>query len=304
MALSFGELQVIQDMADHLYSFLPGKPHPYANQSISFPGAAREVGVGDFWSSGSKGPSITILLERTLDSRRDLFCKLILKIVYKALTYRRNRNPITREEIEQLNELILRLEFKIPELWKPIFLEGLPSKLKKDAKPKILDKTDRDKVKNELISLNNLEPIPRGFAFEKVLQELFAMFELAPRNSFRLRGEQIDGSFQLGTDTYLIEARWRKEPTNQTDLLVFREKVESKSAWSRGLFVSYNGFLKQGLESFSRGRSTNIIGMDGSDIYFILDGEISLSDAIKRKARRAAETGDLFVSVNDLCRKL
>ena len=58
--------------------------------------------------------------------------------------------------------------------------------------------------------------------------------------------------------------------------LIFREKVESKAAWSRGLFVSYSGFTQDGLTAFSRGRSTNFIGMDGRDLYFILDGQLSL----------------------------
>jgi hypothetical protein len=49
----------------------------------------------------------------------------------------------------------------------------------------------------DLIAISDLEPTPRGFAFEKFLTEAFAIFGLAPRGSFRLTGEQIDGSFQL-----------------------------------------------------------------------------------------------------------
>lgn len=41
----------------------------------------------------------------------------------------------------------------------------------------------------------------RGFAFEKLLGEIFEAYNLAPRASFRIVGEQIDGSFQLGSDT-------------------------------------------------------------------------------------------------------
>lgn len=43
--------------------------------------------------------------------------------------------------------------------------------------------------------------------------------------------------------------------------------------------------------------------MNGQDIYFILDGQMSLPDAISMKARRAAETGNFFVSVFDLIRE-
>lgn len=308
MPLSLAESQAVNEIAQYLYDFLPGNPHPYADQNLSFPGAAQKVGLGHLWNGGSKRPAITMLLERTLETRRDLFCNLLLEIVRKGLIYRNNKgNPVTREEIKQLNELILKVKFKVPELWDPGFLDSLPSKQKVVKEEKIKEKisqTDLDKLKDELVKLNDLEPIQRGFAFEKFLQELFSLFELAPRGSFRLVGEQIDGSFQLGTDTYLVEAKWQTKQTSQADLLIFREKVESKSAWSRGLFISYSGFSQDGLTAFSRGRSTNIIGMNSQDIYFVLNEEMSLVDAIIRKARRAAETGEFFVSVYDLSREL
>jgi hypothetical protein len=37
--------------------------------------------------------------------------------------------------------------------------------------------------------------------------------------------------------------------------------------------------------------------------YFILDGKISLPEAISRKVRRAAETGEFFVPVFDMLRE-
>lgn len=157
-------------------------------------------------------------------------------------------------------------------------------------------------LRDELMRITQLEPQQRGYAFEKFLSELFLIFELAPRNSFKIIGEQIDGSFQLNTDTYLVEAKWQAKPTAEDDLLIFRGKVDAKSTWARGLFISNSGFTADGLKAFSRGKATNIIGMDGQDLYFILSGEISLIDAIGKKARRAAETGDFFVSVFDILR--
>jgi hypothetical protein len=70
---------------------------------------------------------------------------------------------------------------------------------------------NREKVlqlKNDLIALSQLDPHPRGYAFERFLQDLFKAFEMDPREPFRLQGEQIDGSFQLDGETYLVEAKW------------------------------------------------------------------------------------------------
>ncbi len=153
-----------------------------------------------------------------------------------------------------------------------------------------------------LIDLDEIDAHQRGFDFETFLKDLFEAHDLAPRSSFRLVGEQIDGSFQLGRDVYLLEAKWQAKQTAQDDLLIFQGKVESKSTWTRGLFISNSGFSSDGLTAFARGRATNIIGMSGQDLYFILSGEMSLIEAIEKKARRAAETGEFFVPVFDLIR--
>ncbi|MFC1958563.1 restriction endonuclease [Chloroflexota bacterium] len=156
-------------------------------------------------------------------------------------------------------------------------------------------------LKELLLGMSHLEPHQRGFTFQTFLTQLFDVYGLAARGSFRLIGEQIDGSFEINSDTYLLEAKWHTEQIPQSDLLIFREKVENKSTWARGMFISYSDFTEDGGKAFARGRATNIIGMTGQDLFFVLDGEISLIEAILRKARRAAETGEFFVSVLTCC---
>lgn len=66
------------------------------------------------------------------------------------------------------------------------------------------DKPKLTQIKADLISLIDLAPQARGYAFEKFLKQLFDVYRLAAQEPFRLRGEQIDGSFQLGNETYLV----------------------------------------------------------------------------------------------------
>jgi len=302
MSISLAESQAINEIASHLYDFLPGKPHPYADQSISFKGVAHKVGVGQFWRDGSKRPSLTLLLERTLQYQRDKFCDLILGIVHAGLIYRNNKgNPIEREEIQRLNELLLKVQFKIPDLWNPVFLDSLPSvhPFESQQPTKISSEQARE-LKDALIRLSQLTPQQRGFAFEKLLNRLFELHGLAPRGPFRLVGEQIDGSFQLDQNIYLVEAKWQDAPIGQADLLVFHGKVQGKSTWSRGMFISHSGFTQDGIEAFSRGRPTNMIGMSGQDLYFIVEKQYPICEVIEKKARRAAETGEFYVSVYQL----
>ncbi|MGY6709118.1 MAG: restriction endonuclease [Rhizobiaceae bacterium] len=155
-----------------------------------------------------------------------------------------------------------------------------------------------DELKTQLVGLSSIAPHPRGYAFETFLRDIFAAYHLEPREPFRNRGEQIDGSFLLGSETYLLEAKWENRPIGQAELLVFEGKLGSKAAWARGLFVSYNGFTQEGLEAFGRGKRT--ICMNGHDMFDMLDRRIPFDHVIDRKARRAVETGWPFVPLREL----
>ncbi|MDY0222353.1 MAG: restriction endonuclease [Desulfobacterium sp.] len=160
---------------------------------------------------------------------------------------------------------------------------------------------DRPKLKvlkGELIALTSLEAHARGYAFEKFLQTLFNAYSLTPHEPFRLKGEQVDGSFQFGNETYLVEAKWHGKPIGVAELHTFHGKIEQKAAWTRGLFVSNSGFTEEGLVAFGRGK--RVICMDGYDLYETLDREIPLNHILERKVRHAAETGSPFGRVRDL----
>jgi len=304
MNLSLTEIQTISELADFLYTFLPGKPHPYSDRSISFEGIAIGLKLERHWTGGSKRPAIAALLEGTLSQNRDRFCDLMLQIVTRGLKYRGKSKPITKEEIVLLNDYIKDLGFKIPELWDQSFLQNLPSSEPKEDKEvqneqEILKNT-LPLLLNDLLGLSNLSPQEKGYAFEKFLRTLFDTFNMKPRSPFRLVGEQIDGSIDFEGNTYLIEAKWQNKPVGNSDLLTLHGKVGGKATWSRGIFISYSDFTKEGVEAFSKGRPTNLVTISGQDLYFILDGGISLSKAIRLKARFAAEEGRINVPVQEL----
>lgn len=149
-----------------------------------------------------------------------------------------------------------------------------------------------------LIEVSTMDPQARGYAFERFLKDAFDAYGMSARASFRLKGEQIDGSFVLGEQTYLLEARWRNAQVDAETLRAFNAKVEDKASWSRGLIVSQSGFTEDGLHAFGRGKS--VVCMDGLDLHDVLAGRLDLAEVIALKVRRAAETGVAFVRVRDL----
>jgi hypothetical protein len=153
-------------------------------------------------------------------------------------------------------------------------------------------------LRDQLIVLSAADPHARGYAFEALLKSLFDAFGLKARDPFRNRGEQIDGSFVLGNETYLLEAKWQSPPIGAADLHAFQGKLEQKAAWARGLFISHSGFTEEGLDAFGKGK--RVICMDGLDLYEALERQIPLDHVLDRKVRDAAETGIPFLRVRDL----
>jgi hypothetical protein len=162
----------------------------------------------------------------------------------------------------------------------------------------VIDPAKFERLKQDLLGLMQLAAQPRGYAFEKFLKDLFDTFGLQAREAFRLRGEQIDGSFLLGQETYLLEAKWQDKCCDIGDLHAFHGKVEQKAAWTRGLFISHSGFTKDGLHAFGRGKRA--VCMDGLDLHEALERGLPLNQVLERKVRHAGETGLAFTSVREL----
>ena len=157
---------------------------------------------------------------------------------------------------------------------------------------------DFDRLLTGLIAVRDLTPHSRGYAFEKFLKELFEAFGLGARDPFKLVGEQIDGSFSLQGETYLLEAKWLNRKIGNAELHTFHGKIEQKASWSRGLFVSFGGFTLEGLRAFGRGK--RVICMEGREIKSALQREIGINELIEQKVRRAAETGEVFTPIEFL----
>lgn len=149
-----------------------------------------------------------------------------------------------------------------------------------------------------LETLHNQPPHKRGHSFELWLNELFAAFYLSPKGAFRLEGEQIDGSFLLNNETYLVEAKWHSTKTGNADLHAFHGKLDQKVSWVRGVFISWAGFTKSGLEAWGRGKK--VICVSGYDLVLMLKNNISFRMLMEEKIRRAAETGNLYIKIDEI----
>lgn len=149
----------------------------------------------------------------------------------------------------------------------------------------------------ELIRETNTQQ--RGYRLEKILRGLFEIYDLDPRASFKIVGEQIDGAFTFDNTDYLLEAKWQKAPVDVGDLDRLQAKVSRKLENTLGLYVSVNGYSEDGLEAFKNNRP-HLFLIDGADLMAVLENRIELPAILKRKKREASQTGNIYLKIGEI----
>src|SRR5439155_874687 len=82
----------------------------------------------------------------------------------------------------------------------------------------------------------------------------FQLFDLDPKESFRVVGDQIDGAFTFDKTDYLFEGKWQQAPVDVAILDAFNGKISRKLENTLGMFLSINGFTPAAIETHSSKR--------------------------------------------------
>lgn len=156
-----------------------------------------------------------------------------------------------------------------------------------------------DQLHTRFLRIVTEDPQRRGYSLEQFLPQLFAVFDVDAKASFRLVGEQIDGGFTFDGLDWLFECKWQAKPVGAVELDSFGGKIQRKLDNTLGLFLSINGFSDEGIRAYSQGRSVMIL-MDGSDLTAVVEGRIPFDLLIRRKRAHAAQKGEIFLPVSAL----
>ena len=78
----------------------------------------------------------------------------------------------------------------------------------------------------------------------------------------------------------------------------FASKVERRMKSTRGLYVSIAGYRQEVVDEVST--SSSLILMDGQDLTLILEGRVSLVEALRVKINKASREGIIFYSLSRL----
>ncbi|WBL43554.1 restriction endonuclease [Algoriphagus halophytocola] len=157
-----------------------------------------------------------------------------------------------------------------------------------------------EEFKNDFYSLvSSNDAQKRGYQLEKLLKDLFNLFDLDSKASFKIVGEQIDGMFTFENNDFLLEAKWHKDPIDISSLDSFSGKLSRRLENTLGLFISINGFSPDAIQAHSTGRRLMIL-MDGSDLMAVLEGRIDLIQLLIRKRRYASQTGNIYLGIHEI----
>jgi hypothetical protein len=156
----------------------------------------------------------------------------------------------------------------------------------------------RFKFKEQFLSLHSLTDSAqaRGYALETLLNEFMEFEDLSPRGSFKLVGEQIDGSFSWNGNTFLVEAKWTTALIDGSSFGAFGWKIDGKTANTRGLFIAINGYSQPAIRALNSKGALKFVCIDGTHLLHAI--EHGLPKLLTIVWRHADETGEAYLPVS------
>ena len=151
-----------------------------------------------------------------------------------------------------------------------------------------------------LQALSTEERQRRGYRAERLIKYLLEAEGLEPVGSFRNVGEQIDGAFSYQGRHFLVEIKWRGNPSGLDAIASLKLKVAGKLAGTLGIFISLNRYSKEALEQLPIGRALDVLLWDGQDIQAILRDDITFRGLLSEKLQAAARKGEIYLRASDV----
>jgi hypothetical protein len=137
----------------------------------------------------------------------------------------------------------------------------------------------------------------RGYLLEIFLNDFLEFEGLEPRASFKIVGEQIDGSFSWQNRTFLTEAKWVKDPVSGGEFGAFIYKLGGKTEDTQGLFVSINGYSPEAIVGLKGKGALRFVCIDGAHIVRALSVGQTFPSLLEQIWRHADETGEAYLPI-------
>lgn len=244
-------------------------------------------------------------LARNQDTHQNDLLRLLSEVIKIEDFSHLSRLEDGAEKVKKAKESVNALRTLAEDHFDLVEQQRISEEQRKAAYEKMLrNQGVRDRLKeiekDYLGLISSTNPQQRGFALERVLRELFTLFDLDPKASFRITGEQIDGAFTFDNTDYILEAKWQQELVGTQGLDTLHSKLTRMTTdITLGLFLSINGYSDDAVKAHSSGRRLMIL-MDGSHLMAVIEGRIDLMQLLLRMRRHASQTGNIYLRIHDI----
>lgn len=144
-------------------------------------------------------------------------------------------------------------------------------------------------------------PQSRGRRFNGLLAEALECWGINAQHDQRSTGE-IDVQFALGETRFILEAKWKAEPSDTGDVAKLQRRVRQRLAGTVGILASISGFSQEALQDLKDGERLEVLLIDQEHIEALIAGLVSPSELMDRILDQASFTGDFFVHLSELLR--
>lgn len=167
---------------------------------------------------------------------------------------------------------------------------------RRQAAEKRRQQEERERVKQALYAVIVMPAgKERGDAFERVLNQIFALDGLLVREAFTLSGdegvgivEQIDGVVELDYNLYLVEAKFYSANLGVGEVAQHMVRVSRRSG-VRGMFVVHPGFSAAAIDSVKAELHRSVFVLATvEELVCVFESDVPFTDWLRNKARHAA----------------
>lgn len=275
--LTFFEIQLIEDV----FQMRNGYVLDFSNRTFEeFMEDIVSYNIYEKYPGLSKAKMVRAFIKDESDT-------YIGKFIVQVINYMRVKGLVTDKNIISVDKLY---ELGLKKLGKVKTSNQLHKSPTIGAEKNI----DYEVLKRELIQIEHLmSNQEKGYAFERFLIKLFSSFFLNPRASYKTDNDQIDGSFVLDGFTVLVEAKYKSKPIPKDDLILFTNKLSTKSHFTRGMFITYSNVEDKAIAYFND-NSARFVIMTVEELFYICEYRLSLKEIVRMKFRKLDEEGVIF----------
>jgi len=145
-------------------------------------------------------------------------------------------------------------------------------------------------------------PQQRGTAFNELLAQAWQADGIGAETGVRGAGghDEVDVFFEYRGIHWILEAKWLNTAVNVDPIATHQERLNSRPAGTRGVFVSMSGYTESVITKAAQPRWPQLLLLDRAHVEAVISGLLSPAALLDALMRHTARHGGSYVPLDDL----